>query len=60
MPKVVKQIEPVSSVRIEESVEPPPYPNQVKKNLITTVTNKSKRKCPKPYEQVVTFLLSSN
>ena len=52
IPKVIKQIEPVSSVRIEEYVEPPPYPNQVKKNLLTTVTNKSKRKCPKPYEQV--------
>ena len=52
IPKVIKQIEPVSSVRIEEYVEPPPYPNQVKKNLLIAVTNKSKRRCPQPYEQV--------
>ena len=52
MPKVIKQIEPMPSVKIEEYVEPPPYPNQVKKNLLTAVANKSKKRCPKPYEQV--------
>ena len=42
----------MSSVTIEEYVEPPPYPNQVKENLLITVTNKSKRRCSQPYEQV--------
>ena len=43
VPKVIKQAEPVSSVTIEEYVEPPPYPNQVKENLLIAVTNKSNR-----------------
>ena len=42
----------MSSVRIEEYVEAPPCPNQVKENLLIVVTNKSNRKCSQPYEQV--------
>ena len=44
VPKVIKQGEPVSCVTMEEYVEPPPYPNQVKENLLIVVTNKSNRK----------------
>ena len=50
---------PVSSVRIEEYVEAPPYPNQVKENLLIAVTNKSNMKCPQPYEQVSRLILDS-
>ena len=50
VPKVIRQAEPVSSVTIEEYVEPPPYPNQVKENLLIAVTNKSNRRCSQPYE----------
>ena len=39
VPKVIKQVEPVSSVTIEEYVEASPYPNQVKENLLIAVTN---------------------
>ena len=52
VPKVIKQVEPVSSLTIEEYVEPPPYPNQVKENLLIAVTNKSNRRRSQPYEQV--------
>ena len=52
VPKVIKQVEHVSCVIIEEYVEAPPYPNQVKENLLIAVTNKSNRRCAQPYEQV--------
>ena len=42
----------MSSVTIEEYVEPPPFPNQVKENLLIDVTNKSKRRRSQPYEQM--------
>ena len=42
----------MSSVTIEEYVEPPPFPNQVKENLLKAVTNKSNKRCSQPYEQV--------
>ena len=42
----------MSSVAIEEYVETPPYPNQVKENLLIAVTNKSNKRCSQPYEQV--------
>ena len=42
----------MSSVTTEEYVEPTPYPNQVKENLLITVTNKSKIRRSQPYEQV--------
>ena len=50
--KVIKQAKPVSSVIIEEYVEPLPFPNQVKENLLIAATNKSNRRCSQPYEQV--------
>ena len=52
VPKVIKQVEPVSSLTIEEYVEAPPYPNQVKENLLIAVSNKSKRRRSQPYEQM--------
>jgi hypothetical protein len=52
VPKVVKQVNQVSSAKIEEYVETPPYPSRVKENLLTTVANKSARRCSEPYEQI--------
>ena len=52
VPKVIKQAKPVSSMMIEEYVEPLPFPNQVKENLLIAVTNRSNRRCSQPYEQV--------
>jgi hypothetical protein len=33
-------------------MESPPYPNRVMENLLTTVENKSVRRCYEPYEQI--------
>jgi hypothetical protein len=50
--KVEKLVQLASSVIIEEYVESPPYPNRVKENLLTTIANKSSRRCHEPYEQI--------
>jgi hypothetical protein len=52
VPKVIKHVEPVLSVTIEENVEEPPYPNVIKGNLLVVVTDKSSRRRSQPYEQV--------
>ena len=52
VPKVVKLVHQVSSPRIEEIFEVPPYPSRVKQNLLTTISNKSARRCHEPYEQI--------
>jgi hypothetical protein len=43
VPKVIKHVDQVSSVKIKEYVETPPYPNKVKENLLIVVANKSKK-----------------
>jgi hypothetical protein len=43
-PKVIKQVDQVSSAKIKEYIEKPPYPNKVKENLLIVVTNKSKKR----------------
>jgi hypothetical protein len=48
----VEPVNQVSSVKIEKYVETPPYGNRVKENLLTTIANKSARRCHEPYEQV--------
>ena len=63
VPKVIKQVEPASSVTIEEYVEPLPYPNQVKENLLIAVTNKSKKgalSLMSRQKSTVKFQLSNN
>ena len=37
---------------IEEYIEPPPYPEKIKENLLVAVTDKSRKRCSKPKEQV--------
>ena len=39
VPKVVKQVKQVSSTKVKEYMETPPYPNKVKENLLTAVAN---------------------
>jgi hypothetical protein len=50
VPKVIKQVDQVSSAKIEEYIETPPYPNKIKENLLIVVANKSKKRCSEPYE----------
>jgi len=51
VPKFIKET-PVSSVVIEEYIEPPPYPEKVKENLLIAVADKSRKRCSQPKEQV--------
>jgi hypothetical protein len=50
VPKVIKQVYQVSSAKIEEYIETPPYLNKIKVNLLIPVANKSKKRCSEPYE----------
>jgi hypothetical protein len=52
VPKVIKQVDQVSSIKIKEYIETPPYPNKVKENLLIAVSNKSKKRCFESYEHV--------
>jgi hypothetical protein len=52
VPKVIKQVDQVSSVKIKKYIETPPYPNKVKENLLNAIANKSKNRCFESYEQV--------
>ena len=52
MPKIMKQVNTVSSAEAKEYVETPPYPSKVQENLLTAVTNKSAGRCCIPYEQI--------
>jgi hypothetical protein len=44
IPKVIKLVDQVSSVKIKEYIETPPYPNKMRENLLIDVANKSKKK----------------
>jgi hypothetical protein len=52
VPKVIKHVDQVSSAKIEEYIETPPYLNKIKENLLSAIANKSKKICSEPYEQV--------
>ena len=63
IPNVIKQIEPVLSVRIEEYVEPPPYPNQVKKIYLLLLLTRVKEDVlshMNRWKSILKFLLSNN
>jgi hypothetical protein len=43
VPKVIKQVDQVSSVKIKEYIETPPYPNKVKDNLSLMLLTKVRK-----------------
>ena len=52
MPAPVKKVNPVLSIKANDYVETPPYPNKVQENLLTAIANKSAKRDCTPYEQV--------
>ena len=51
VPEVVEQVNQVSSPKVKEFVDIPPYPEKVKENLLTAIANKSSKRSEAPYEQ---------
>ena len=52
VPKVFKQVNQVSSMKVAEYMEIPPYPEKVKENLLIAIANKSSKRSGAPYEQI--------
>ena len=51
VPEVVEQVNQVTSPKVKEFVEVPPYPEKVKENLLIAIANKSSKRSEAPYEQ---------
>ena len=63
IPEVIKQIEPVSSVRIEEYVEPPPIQTKLRKIYLLLLLTRVKENVPSHmnrWKSILKFLLSNN